>query len=245
LSDDIVAIDADQDQEQVAHLFEKYDLVSAPVVDSAGRLVGSITIDDVVDVIEEEATEDMLSLAGVSLDGAFSDTVSRGVRSRLPWLAVNLLTASVGAVTIALFEGTIRVLAVAAALMTIVASQGGNAGVQTMTLVVRGLAIGALEPSALSRLIRRELTIAALNGLLLGTLCGLLVYAWRGDIRLSFVLCCAMVANLLVAATLGSTVPIALRAMRVDPAVASSVFVQAGTDVLGFLIFLGLLTWAL
>ena len=135
--------------------------------------------------------------------------------------------------TIAMFEGTIRVIAVAAALMTIVASQGGNAGVQTMTLVVRGLAIGALEPGALTRLIRRELAIGALNGLMLGTTCGLLVYAWRGDARLSLVLAGAMFANLLVAATLGSVVPIALRVLRVDPAVASSVFVHAGTDVLG------------
>lgn len=245
MSQDVFAVAADEDQEEVAHLFEKYDLLSAPVVDAVGRLVGSITVDDVVDVIEEEATEDMLSLAGVSHDGAFSYVVSRGVKSRLPWLAVHLLAAAASAMTIAMFEGTIRVIAVAAALMTIVASQGGNAGVQTMTLVVRGLAIGALEPGALTRLIRRELAIGALNGLMLGTVCGLLVYGWRGDARLSLVLAGAMFANLLVAATLGSVVPIALRVLRVDPAVASSVFVHAGTDVLGFFIFLGLLTWAL
>jgi magnesium transporter len=242
---EIVAIRHDIDQENVAHLFEKYDLLSAPVVDAGGRLIGSITVDDVVDVIEEEATEDMLGLAGVTHDGAFTHGAVGGVRSRLPWLVVNLLTAALSAITIAMFEGTIRLVAVAAALMTVVASQGGNAGMQTMTVVVRGLAIGELESGHLRRLIRRELTIASVNGLALGLICGVAVYAWRSDLRLGIVVGGALFANLLVAATLGSAVPIALKAARVDPAVASSVFVTAGTDVLGFLIFLGLLTWAL
>jgi magnesium transporter len=242
---EFVAVRHDLDQENVAHLFEKYDLLSMPVVDAAGRLVGSITVDDVMDVIEEEATEDMLGLAGVTHDGAFTHGTAGGVRSRLPWLVLNLLTAALSAITIAMFEGTIRLVAVAAALMTVVASQGGNAGMQTMTVVVRGLAIGELEPGHLRRLIRRELTIASLNGVALGILCGVAVYAWRTDLRLALVIGGALFANLLVAATLGSAVPLALKAARVDPAVASSVFVTAGTDVLGFLIFLGLLTWAL
>jgi magnesium transporter len=242
---EFVAVRHDLDQENVAHLFEKYDLLSMPVVDAVGRLIGRITVDDIMDVIEEEATEDILGLAGVTHDGAFSHGAVGGVRSRLPWLVVNLLTAALSAITIAMFEGTIRVVAVAAALMTVVASQGGNAGMQTMTVVVRGLAIGELEPGHLRRLIRRELTIASLNGLALGAICGIAVYAWRSDLRLATVIGGALFANLLVAATLGSAVPIALKVARVDPAVASSVFVTAGTDVLGFLIFLGLLTWAL
>lgn len=242
---ELVTVRYDLDQEEVAHIFEKYDLLSAPVVDDADRLLGSITVDDVVDVIEEEATEDMLGLAGIAHDGAFSHSAVGGVRSRLPWLTVNLLTAALSALTIAMFEGTIRLVAVAAALMTVVASQGGNAGVQTMTLVVRGLAIGELEPGQLWKLVRRELAIASLNGLVLGTICGLAVFAWRADLRLGVVIAGAMFANLLVAATLGSAVPIVLKVARVDPAVASSVFVTAGTDVLGFLIFLGLLTFAL
>jgi magnesium transporter len=219
--------------------------MTAPVVDSADRLVGCVTVDDIVDVIEEEATEDMLGLAGVSGAAVEIDGAMRSVRSRLPWLALNLLTAAVSAATITVFEGTIRVLAVAAALMTIVASQGGNAGVQTMTLVVRGLALGELTTNQLSRIIRRELTIAATNGCVLGSACALAVYAWRRDARLSAVVGAALLANCLVAALLGSLVPIGLKLLRVDPAVSSSVFVTAGTDVAGFLIFLALLTWAL
>ena len=241
----VVSVRADTDQEEVAHLFEKYDLMTAPVVDSADRLVGCVTVDDIVDVIEEEATEDMLGLAGVSGAAVEIDGAMRSVRSRLPWLALNLLTAAVSAATITVFEGTIRVLAVAAALMTIVASQGGNAGVQTMTLVVRGLALGELTTNQLSRIIRRELTIAATNGCVLGSACALAVYAWRRDARLSAVVGAALLANCLVAALLGSLVPIGLKLLRVDPAVSSSVFVTAGTDVAGFLIFLALLTWAL
>ncbi len=242
---DVIAVRTDTDQEEVAHLFEKYDWATAPVTDGDGRLVGCITVDDVVDVIEEEATEDMLALAGVTAPPVETDGTLRSVRSRLPWLALNLMTATVSAATITLFEGTIHVLAIAAALMTIVASQGGNAGVQTMTLVVRGLALGELEPSHLWRIVRRELTVALTNGLVLGLTCALSVYAWRGDLKLSAVVAVAMLANFLVAALLGSLVPIALKLVRVDPAVSSSVFVTAGTDIAGFFIFLGLLTWLL
>jgi magnesium transporter len=242
---DVVAVRTDTDQEEVAHLFEKYDLATAPVTDSDGRLVGCITVDDVVDVIEEEATEDMLALAGVSGPAGETDGALRGVWSRLPWLALNLLTAAASAATVMLFEGTIQVVAIAAALMTIVASQGGNAGVQTMTLVVRGLALGELEPGQLWRVVRRELTIAAANGFVLGLICALVVFAWRHDAKLSGVIAAALLANYLVAALLGSLVPIALKLLRVDPAVSSSVFVTAGTDVAGFFIFLGLLTWVL
>ena len=242
---DVVVVRADTDQEVVAHLFEKYDLMTAPVVDSTDRLVGCITVDDIVDVIEEEATEDILGLAGVSGAAVEIDGAMRGVRSRLPWLAINLFTAAVSATTITLFEGTIQVLAIAAALMTIVASQGGNAGVQTMTLVVRGLALGELTTSHLSRIVKRELAIATTNGCVLGAACALSVYAWRRDAMLSAVVGAALLANFLVAALLGSFVPIGLNWLRVDPAVSSSVFVTAGTDVAGFLIFLGLLTWAL
>jgi len=242
---DVVTVRTDTDQEQVAHLFEKYDLATAPVVDSGDRLVGCITVDDVVDVIEEEATEDILGLAGVSGDAVEVDGALRGVRSRLPWLTLNLATAAISAATITAFEGTIRVLAIAAALMTIVASQGGNAGVQTMTLVVRGLALGEFGPSHVWRIVRRELTIAATNGCVLGGLCALAVYTWRRDVRLSAVVGTALLANFLVAALLGSVVPIGLKLLRIDPAVSSSVFVTAGTDVAGFMIFLALLTWAL
>jgi magnesium transporter len=238
---DPVAANVDLDQEEVAHLFEKYDLLSLAVVDATDRLVGRITIDDVVDVIEEEATEDILRLAGVA-EGAKIAGPAEAVRTRLPWLALHLVTASMGAVAISMFEATIQVLAAAAALMTIVASQGGNAGIQTMTLVVRGLALGNLEPRQYARILGRECLTALTNGALLGAISGFAVYLWRGDALLGAVLGAAMLLNLLVAAVFGSLVPLGLKVIGIDPAVASSTLVTAGTDILGFLIFLGMLT---
>ncbi len=242
---DVVSVRVDVDQEEVAHLFEKYDLLSLPVVDTEDRLTGRITVDDVVDVIEEEATEDMLRLAGVGGEMIGSPQAAHAIRARLPWLALNLVTATISAAAIAVFEATIEKVAIAAAFMTIVASQGGNAGVQTMTLMVRGLALGELHASNTMRILRRECLVALINGLLLGTLAGVVVYLWRGDLALSVVLGSAMLINLLVAAALGSLVPTMLELLGVDPAVSSSVLVTAGTDVLGFLIFLGILTLAI
>ncbi len=242
---DVVSVHTDLDQEEVAHLFEKYDMPSLPVVDSFNRVVGRITIDDIIDVIEEEATEDILRLAGVAGEGLNVTTLVEGIRTRLPWLGFNLLTASLSAATIALFENTIHSIAIAAALMTIVASQGGNAGVQTLTLMVRGFAIGEIETHHFLRILGRECLVALANGATLGLIAGTVVYIWQRDLALAAVLGTAMVLNLLIAAVLGSLVPLGLKLLRVDPAVASSVFVTAGTDILGFFIFLGLLTLAL
>lgn len=239
---EVISVSTDLDQEEVAHLFEKYDVVSVPVVDEESRVVGRITIDDIVDVIEEEATEDMLRLAGIGAQAAASSGPLAGIRSRLPWLALNLVTASVSVATIALFERTIEAVAIAAALMTIVASQGGNAGIQTLTLIVRGLALGDIETRNAWRLLGRELLVALANGAVLGAIAGGAVYLWRGDLALSLVLGSAMILNLLIAACLGSLVPIGLKWLGVDPAVSSSGLVTAGTDMLGFFIFLGLLS---
>jgi magnesium transporter len=236
-----VSADVDLDQEEVAHLFEKYDLLSLAVTDATGRLVGRITIDDIVDVIEEEATEDILRLAGVAESAKIAGP-AEAVRTRLPWLALHLVTASMSALAISMYEGTIQVIAAAAALMTIVASQGGNAGIQTMTLVVRGLALGNIEPRQFGRILGRECLTALTNGALLGLAAGAAVYVWRGDAILAGVLAAAMMLNLLVAAVFGSLVPIGLKVVGIDPAVASSTLVTAGTDILGFLAFLGLLT---
>jgi magnesium transporter len=243
MESDVVAVSADVDQEEVAHVFEKYDLLSLAVIDANERLVGRITIDDIVDVMQEEATEDILRLAGVAETAKIAGP-AEAVRTRLPWLALNLVTASMSAVAISLFEHTIQALAAAAALMTIVASQGGNAGVQTMTLVVRGLALGTLEPRQFLRILGRECLTALTNGAVLGTTAGLAVYIWRGDALLGAVLGGAMVLNLLIAALFGSLIPLGLKVIGIDPAVASSTLVIAGTDVLGFLIFLGMLSSA-
>ena len=242
MNSDVVSVHANVDQEEVAHLFEKYELVSIPVLDTQDRLIGRITIDDIVDVIEEEATEDILRLAGVGSEPIGSTKTIDAIRARLPWLGLNLVTATLSAAAIALFEGTIESLAIAAAFMTIVASQGGNAGVQTMTLIVRGLALGEVGEQQVFRILRREILVALGNGAILGTVAASVVYLWRGNLELSLVLGAAMVVNLLVAAALGSSVPILLKAMRIDPAVSSSVLVTAGTDILGFFIFLGLLS---
>ncbi len=239
---EVISVSTDLDQEEVAHLFEKYDVVSVPVVDEESRVVGRITVDEIVDVIEEEATEDMLRLAGIGAQAAASSGPLAGIRSRLPWLALNLVTASVSVATIALFERTIEAVAIAAALMTIVASQGGNAGIQTLTLIVRGLALGDIETRNAWKLLGRELLVALANGAVLGAIAGGAVYLWRGDLALSLVLGSAMILNLLIAACLGSLVPIGLKWLGVDPAVSSSGLVTAGTDMLGFLIFLGLLS---
>ncbi len=237
-----VAVGVDMDQEEVAHLAEKYDLLSLPVVDDQKRLVGRITIDDIVDVIEEEATEDMLALAGVGHEPLAPLGALETMRSRFPWLGLNLLTATAGAATIALFEETIREVAIAAGLMTIVASQGGNAGVQTMTLIVRGLALGELRPAQAWRILGGECLAALGNGVLLGALSGLIVYLWRGNLALSLVLSSAMVINLVIAAVVGSLVPLGFKVLRIDPAISSSVLVITTTDILGFFVFLGLLT---
>jgi len=242
MDSDLVSVRADVDQEEVAHLFEKYDLISLPVVDSIGRLVGRITIDDVVDVIEEEATEDILRLAGVAGESVAVTDSAEGIRSRLPWLALNLFTAAVGAMTISLFEETIQAMAIAAALMTIVASQGGCAGVQTMTLIVRGIALGEVKPSHVMKILGKQLLVALANGALLGAASALAVFVWRHDPRLSLIFGAALLANHLIAATLGTLVPLGLKVARVDPAVSSNVFVTASTDLLGFFIFLALLS---
>jgi magnesium transporter len=242
---DVVSVRVDVDQEEVAHLFEKYELLSLPVVDSLDRLVGRITVDDVVGIIEEEATEDILRLAGVAAESAEQTGPTRAIRTRLPWLTLNLITASASAATIALFEGTIQTVAIAAALMTIVASQGGNAGNQTMTLIVRGLALGDVEPRQVLRIAGREILVAVSNGTMLGLVAGTAVYLWRGDLGLSMVLGCGILINLCVAAIAGTMVPLGLKSLGIDPAVASSVLVVAFTDILGFFTFLGLLTWIL
>ncbi len=241
---DLISVDAEVDQEEVAHIFERYDLLSLPVVDALNRLVGRITVDDIVDVIEEEATEDMLKLAGIGDEPLAPTSPLQQIRSRFPWLGLNLLTATVSAATVALFEETIAKIAVAAGLMTIVASQGGNAGVQTMTLVVRGLALGEVHPSQLWRLLGRELLTALGNGLLLGCGAGIIVYVWRHDWVLSAVIAVAMVINLLIAALVGSLAPLGLKMLKVDPAVSSAVLVTTATDMLGFFVFLSLLSLA-
>jgi magnesium transporter len=232
----------DLDQEQVARLFKRYDLVSVPVVDASGTLLGRITVDDVVDVLEEEASEDIYRLAGLGGEEPVLDSPWRSIRRRLPWLGLNLVTTTLSATVISFFEGTIQAVAIAAAFMTIVAAQGGNAGIQTLTVIVRGLALGEVSLSHVKRVLLNELLVALGNGLALGAAAGLVAYLWKGEPLLGAVLTLALLVNLLVAAFIGSMIPFTMRWLGIDPAIASNVFVTACTDICGFLSFLGILT---
>ena len=233
---------ATQDREEVARLFERYNLVSAPVVDEADRLVGVITIDDVVDVIQEEAGEDILALGGVQTDEELSDKVMWIARSRFLWLFVNLATAFVASSVIGLFAGQVEKMVALAILVPIVASQGGNAATQTMTVAVRALATRDLTDQNAMRVTGREVTVGLLNGLAFGLITGVATMGWFGDVGLGVVICLAMVTNLVAGALGGILIPIALDRLGYDPAVASTPFVTTVTDVVGNFAFLGIAT---
>ena len=234
-------IPVDMDQEEVALRFQKYALISAAVVDGSGRLVGMITVDDVVHIISEEAGEDILRLSGAG-EGDINEPILMTVRARLTWLVVNLGTAMLAASVVGLFEGTIERFAMLAALMGIVSGMGGNAGTQTLAVVVRALATNQLTSSNTARMIGREFRIAATNGATLGTLIGIGSYVIYGRMDLALVFGAAILTNNLVAGLAGVLVPITLERNNVDPAVSSAVFVTMMTDSLGFFSFLGLAT---
>ena len=234
-------IPVDMDQEEVALRFQKYALISAAVVDRAGRLVGMITVDDVVHIISEEAGEDILRLSGAG-EGDINQPVLLTVRTRLVWLVVNLGTAMIAASVVGLFERTIEHLALLAALMGIVSGMGGNAGTQTLAVMVRAIATNQVTGSNTWRMIGREFRIAATNGAALGTLIGIGSYLIYGQLGLSLVFATAILINNLVAGLAGVLIPVTLDRNNVDPAVASAVFVTMMTDSMGFLTFLGLAT---
>jgi magnesium transporter len=236
---DIHPIEADADQEEVARQFERYNLTSAPVVDQDRRLVGVITADDVVEVVQEEASEDILRMGGVAGESV-SDTVWRTTRHRFAWLLINLATAILASVVIGLFGATIEQMVALAVLMPIVASMGGNAATQTMTVAVRAIATQDLGPVNALRVIARETAVGVLNGLLFAAIMGVVAYFWFGSTPLGLVIAAAMIVNLIVAALAGILIPLTLDRLEIDPAVASGVFVTTVTDVVGFFAFLGL-----
>lgn len=240
--DSFRTISALADESDVAYLFNQYHLISAPVVDESGRLVGVITIDDAMSVLDEEHEEDMLRLAGVNDESRVSDGPLTTARLRLPWLVVNLFTASLSAVVISRFEDTITALVALAALMPIVASTGGIAGTQSLAVAVRALATRDLNRANAPRVVRRELFAGILNGLGLALILGLGGTLIFGDIKLGMVLGLAMIANQTVAALGGVLVPLTLDKLGLDPALASGTFVTTLTDVMGFFAFLGLAT---
>lgn len=235
---------ATDDQEEVARQFERYDLVAAPVVDDSDRLVGVITIDDIVDVIEQEADEDLKALGGVQAKEELSDSVLVTSRSRLPWLVVNMGTAFLAAAVISFFEATIEAVVAVAVLMPVNSALGGNAGTQAMTVAVRALATRELNRSNSARVITRECFVGLINGCVLALLAGGVAGFAFQNARLGLVLAAAMVLTVVAATSLGILIPLLLSRLRIDPAVASAVFLTTATDVFGFFTFLALATIA-
>ena len=239
---DLISARVDMDQEEVARQVAAYNLLAIPVVDEENKLVGIITVDDVIDVIKDEATEDIYRLAGVAGDERVFTPAQESLRKRLPWLGMNLATAFLAAGVVGLFTGTIEALPILAVFMPIVAGMGGNAATQTLTVIVRGIALGELTWGNSRKALLKEATVGIGNGLALGLVAALVAWATRGDPVLGIVLGTAMVINMFVAATAGVLIPLGLRAANIDPALASSVFITTMTDVFGFLSFLGLAT---
>ena len=236
---EVIAVTVEKDQEECIRLIERYDLTQLPVVDGENRLVGVVLGEDVVDVVEEEATEDMYKIAAISGERVFGP-LRNSVRSRLPWLYINLATAFLAAAVISLFESTITKVVALAVFLPVVAGQGGIGGTQTLTLVVRSMALGEVSGRSGVRLLLREVTLGLIHGLLLGIVVGFLAYLWKRDFMLGVVLSIAMVSNMLVAGLAGAGIPLLLRRLGMDPAVSSAVFVTTFTDVIGFMLFLGL-----
>ncbi|WP_444889619.1 magnesium transporter [Microbulbifer sp. DLAB2-AA] len=240
---DVEPIPADMRDTEVARLFEKYDWITAPVVDEHNRLLGRITIDDIVDVIREDADHSLMSMAGLDEEEDTFAPVRRTARRRALWLGINLLTALLASWVISLFQNTLEKVVALAVLMPIVASMGGVAGSQTLTVVIRGMALGQIGKSNLSWLLSRELGSACLNALLWSLVMGLIAALWFDDITIAVIIVAAMVINLIVAAMAGAILPVVLRAIKIDPALAGSVALTTVTDVVGFMSFLGLATW--
>lgn len=237
---EVAALPADLTPEEQAHILSDSGLLALPVIDAEGRLVGSLDAGDLLDAVEEEATEDMYLLAGVNKDEELERPIGRAARDRAFWLVINTATAFLAAFVVSSFEAVIAQAAVLAAFMPVVAGQGGTAGTQTLTFIVRSLALGEVSLDNARRTLLRELTIGLSNGLCIGVLVGTIGWLWQGSAALGIIVGAAMLANLLLASLVGVLVPLALRALRIDPALASSVFVTATTDTCGFLIFLGL-----
>jgi magnesium transporter len=242
MADDAVVFHPEDMADEAAKAFERYDLVTAPVVDENNKLVGRLTVDTVMDYIREEAESDMLSLAGLREEEDLFSSVWRSVQNRWTWLAINLVTALVASRVIGLFEDSIEKVVALAALMPIVAGIGGNSGNQTTTMIVRGIALGQITGMNMQSLIKKEIGVSVINGLLWGGVLGLIAYSLYGNTALSLVMTAAMTLNLLLAAVVGVTVPIVMSKFGRDPAVGSSVLLTAMTDSGGFFIFLGLAT---
>jgi len=231
---DAVTVPIDADAEDVARMFDKYDFLALPVIDSDRRLLGIITVDDVIDVIRDEATEDIYGMAGVPSEERVDTTWWESLRMRLPWLYVRLATAIVAAVVVGLFEATIAKVAALAVLMGVIAGQGGSAGMQTVTIITRGMALGELDRRRGRRLLGKELLLGAVNGALIGATIGLIAFLWKGDAMIGIAAFAAMLLNMIIAGISGVVIPLAVQGVGKDPALASGIFLTTITDMLGF-----------
>ena len=236
---DPVSVRADTDQEEAAQLVARYNLLAIPVVDEEDRMVGVITVDDVIEVIQEEATEDMYLMAGLSEEDRVFSPATSAVRRRLPWMVLNLATAFLAAAVVGLFSDTLERLVALAFLMPVVAGLGGNTGIQSLTVITRAIALGEIEFSTGLRALGKEMTVGLVNGVVIGALAGVAAYLWQGSPVLGAAIAVAMVVTMGVAGILGAAVPLLLKAVGQDPAVASGVIVTTFTDVVGFATFLG------
>lgn len=239
---DVITIPPGADQEEAARLLQRYRLRALPVVDEGGVLRGIITADDLMDVLTQEATEDMYRIVGLPADESVFAPVQVSARRRIPWLAINLVTAFLAAGMVAVFEDTIARAAALAVFMPVVAGQGGNAGIQTITIVVRGIALGEIDLRDARRVLTKEVAIGVIKGVVFGLVVGAIAWAWRGNWTWGLVVGLAMLLNMLVAGAMGALIPLGLRALRADPAIASGIFLTTFTDVLGFFFLLGLAT---
>ena len=239
MNQEVVSVAAETDQEECARLMERYDLKNLPVVDENRRLLGVILVDDLVDVLADEATEDMYRMARIGRERLFGP-LQTSIRRRLPWLFLNLGTAILAALVISLFESTIAKVVALAVFLPVIAGQGGIGGTQTLTLMIRSIAVGDLPEKQASRLLVRELLLGIIHGVLLGLAVGLLAFVWKGPFMLGVVVGVAMLGNMVVAGLAGGAVPLALRVLRLDPALGSAVIVTTITDVVGFFLFLGI-----
>jgi magnesium transporter len=245
MEQDVIYVQAEADQEEAARLLSRYDILLLPVIDSNGHLLGIITHDDLVEVIEEEATEDILRLGGLPTREERVVRILPSLRNRLPWLVLNLGTAMASALVLSLFENTIAQVAILAAFFPMVAGVSGSAGTQTLTVIVRRLALGELEPRQGLPALFREFIIGLSNGLVLGVLVAFLAFVWQGKPILGAVVGLAMLLNLIGAALAGVLFPLGMQVLRIDPALASPVLVSTLTDTMGYLIYLGIATLAL
>lgn len=240
MDDHVISVHPETDQEAVSLLVSKYDLTTIPVVNKNNALLGIITVDDIIDVIQEEHTEDMLQMHGVNKEESLDSTILESIQMRLPWLIVNLVTAFFASFVVKMFEGTIEQIVALSATMTIVTGMGGNAGSQTLSIMIRNIALGEIHFKDCWPALKKEIFVGLINGFITGIITGAIVYVLYGNLYLGIIICIAMIGNLIISGVFGFIIPVTLKAMHLDPALASSIFLTTATDILGFFIFLEL-----